>query len=267
MKCKRFCRNFLLLILTLSILTVPSYAGKARTIDDTTPCNWYCKHVKNGESPQIPSEFSFILDYDGVFWDDKTSENEKVIYLTFDAGYVNENVETILNVLEKHGATGAFFILDHVIIDSPDLVRQMVNSGNLVCNHTLKHKDMTKVSTIEDFSSELKALEDLFRECTGQEMPKFYRPPEGKFSRQNMQFAKELGYHTVFWSFAYADWDNNHQMSPDKALQKILDATHNGEIILLHPTSATNAAIMDQLLTAWEEQGYRFGTLTELAQK
>lgn len=79
-----------------------------------------------------------------------------------------------------------------------------------------------------------------------------------------MKFAKELGYKTVFWSFAYADWDNNKQPDEAKSIEKVLSHTHNGEIILLHPTSATNAAIMDRLLTEWENQGYRFGSLSEL---
>ena len=95
----------------------------------------------------------------------------------------------------------------------------------------------------------------------------FYRPPEGKFSPQNLTFADELGYTTVFWSFAYADWDNDRQPDCEASLQKILRGTHNGEILLLHPTSATNAAIIDRLLTAWEEQGYRFGSLDELVRK
>ena len=133
-----------------------------------------------------------------------------------------------------------------------------------VCNHTCKHKDMTKCSSFDEFSAELTKLEDIFRENTGCELTKCYRPPEGKFSEQNLKWAQDMGYSTVFWSFAYADWDNNKQPDPDAATKKILDHTHNGMIILLHPTSATNAEILDTLLTEWENAGYRFGTMEEL---
>ena len=91
-----------------------------------------------------------------------------------------------------------------------------------------------------------------------------YRPPEGCFSEQNLKFASECGYQTIFWSYAYADWDNNKQLPPEKALAKLKGHTHNGEVLLLHPTSATNVAILDQYLTYLTEEGFRFGTLYEL---
>lgn len=194
----------------------------------------------------------------------KTPGDDKVIYLTFDAGYENGNVEKILDALKDHNATGAFFVLDNIIMRNPDLVKRMSDEGHLVCNHTAKHHDMTKITSKDQFAKELKTLEDAYFELTGRDMAKFYRPPEGRFSEQNLKFAKELGYKTVFWSFAYADWDNNKQPDEAKSIEKVLSHTHNGEIILLHPTSATNAAIMDRLLTEWENQGYRFGSLSEL---
>ena len=94
-------------------------------------------------------------------------------------------------------------------------------------------------------------------------MSKFFRPPEGTFDEEMLKRAQNLGYKTVFWSFAYADWDNNKQMSKEAALKKILDNIHNGEIMLLHPTSATNAEIMEELIQELKAQGYRFATLDE----
>ena len=108
------------------------------------------------------------------------------------------------------------------------------------------------------------SLEKVYADCTGREMAPFYRPPEGRFSKQNLRYAEEEGYTTVFWSYAYADWDNNRQPDPERAIAQILAHTHPGMVILLHPTSATNAKIMDRLLTAWEQDGYRFGSLEEL---
>jgi len=97
-------------------------------------------------------------------------------------------------------------------------------------------------------------------------MQKFYRPPEGKFSDENLKWAQALGYKTVFWSLAYVDWNPEDQPSKEKAFSKLLPRTHDGAIVLLHSTSATNAAILDELLTKWEEMGYTFGSVTELGE-
>lgn len=142
----------------------------------------------------------------------------------------------------------------------------MLDEGHLVCNHTNLHHDMTKVTDPVKFKAELDSLNSIMKEYCGCELAPFYRPPEGRFSERNLKCAAECGYKTIFWSFAYADWDNNKQMSHDKALNKVLSHTHNGEVILLHPTSSTNAAILDELLTEWEKAGYRFGTLYELVE-
>lgn len=112
--------------------------------------------------------------------------------------------------------------------------------------------------------AELNALERLYSERIGGVMPKYYRPPEGVFSRENLACLSENGYKTVFWSFAYPDWDNNRQMTPQKAKAIILENLHNGEIMLLHPTSDTNAQILADIIREARAQGYRFGTLDEL---
>ncbi len=228
-------------------------------------CGWYCMR-KGNEQPELESQFSFIKDHEGYYLDEDAKDDDKVIYLTFDAGYENGNVAKILDVLKKHEAKGAFFILENLIKRETALVKRMAEEGHLVCNHTANHRDMTKITDIDAFSSELAALEEVYKEYTGYEMAKYYRPPEGKFSEENMYFANKLGYKTVFWSLAYADWDNDNQPDSEAAKQKLFENTHNGMVLLLHPTSATNAAILDSLLTEWEKQGYRFGDLDELCQ-
>ena len=114
------------------------------------------------------------------------------------------------------------------------------------------------------FSKELTDLEDLYKETTGRELPKYYRPPQGIYSEANLKLAQELGYRTVFWSLAYADWDNAKQPSKEQAFSKLLPRIHPGAVVLLHSTSQTNAEILDELLTKWEELGYTFGTLEDL---
>ncbi len=222
--------------------------------------NWYCKHMKSSARPPIPPEMSYIESYGGYF----LGKDEHVIYLTFDAGYENGNIEKILDTLKSENIPAAFFILDNLVYSNPQLVQRMAEEGHTVCNHTAKHRDMTKCTSIDEFSAELEKMAEIYRNEIGYEMAKYYRPPEGKCSEANLQWANELGYKTILWSFAYADWDNENQMSPDKAIEKIITNTHNGEVILLHPTSATNAEILPTLIKKWREMGYSFGTLDDL---
>lgn len=249
------------------VLALAAFGSSVYASDETKAYNWYCKNNDSHTIPELDPSFEFIYKYDGAYADQYAKEEDKVIYLTFDAGYENGNIAKILDVMKAHHATGAFFVLENLIKRDAELVCRMASEGHLVCNHTASHPDMTDYTDKERFAGQLEKLEKTYAELTGGEMAKYYRPPEGRFSEQNLRFASELGYKTVFWSFAYADWDNDRQPDPEKAFRKIMEHTHNGEVILLHPTSSANAAIFDRLLSEWESQGYRFGSLNELFEK
>lgn len=189
---------------------------------------------------------------------------EKVLYLTFDAGYENGCTAKILDTLKEKQVPAAFFLVGNYIQRSPDLVRRMVAEGHTVGNHTMHHYDMSKLSDKAAFSRELTDLEALYKETVGQELPKYYRPPQGIYSEENLKMAQELGYQTVFWSLAYVDWNNDAQPTREAAFAKLLPRTHNGAVVLLHSTSKTNAEILGELIDKWKAMGYRFGTLEEL---
>ena len=246
-----------LLLLALFLILFPLRASAAGM---NAKQNWFFKANEGGQptllgGSDLPTKYGVLA---------LGNPEDKVIYLTFDAGYENGNVATILDALKKHNAPGAFFILPGLIKYNPEIVQRMADEGHTVCNHSTHHKDVSGISTAEALRAELSGVEEQYKALTGKEMAKYFRPPEGSFSEQTLALCAELGYRTVFWSFAYADWDNNSQMSPEKAKEKLLSGLHPGEVLLLHPTSATNAAIMDDLLTEIERQGYRFGTLDEL---
>ena len=190
--------------------------------------------------------------------------NEKVLYLTFDAGYENGCTAKILDTLKEKQVPAAFFLVGNYIRQSPDLVRRMVAEGHTVGNHTMHHYDMSRLSDKAAFSKELTDLEALYKETVGQELPKYYRPPQGIYSEENLKMAQELGYKTLFWSLAYVDWNNDAQPTREAAFSKLLPRTHNGAVVLLHSTSKTNAEILGELIDKWKEAGYRFGTLEEL---
>ncbi len=249
------------LLFCAALLMLPlSFECSARHTEDSE-YNWYCKNNDTHTVPILPSEFSFVCENGGYYADTRTSD--KVIYLTFDAGYENGNVERILDVMQEHEVNGAFFILSNLIHRESELVRRMAEEGHEVCNHTSNHKNMARLDN-ESFARELDELAQLYLDCTGREISRFYRPPMGIFSERNLRCAENMGYKTIFWSFAYADWDNDRQPSPEQAYEKIMAHTHPGAVILLHPTSKTNADILGRLIEAWRAEGYRFGSLSEL---
>ena len=184
--------------------------------------------------------------------------------MTFDAGYENGNTEPILDALKKHNAKATFFVVGHYLESAPELVKRMVEEGHTVGNHTYHHYDMSKISDRSSFEKEMELVEKKCQEITGQEMTKYYRPPQGKYSMENLKMAQELGYHTFFWSLAYVDWNQDAQPSHEEAFEKLLSRIHPGAIVLLHNTSSTNGEILDELLTKWEQEGYSFGTLEEV---
>ena len=204
-----------------------------------------------------------LAQYDAFYAQDT---DEKVLYLTFDAGYENGNTEPILDALKKHNVSATFFVVGTYIESEPDLIRRMVEEGHTVGNHTWHHPDMSQIADMDSFKKEITDVEDAFLDVTGHEMTKYYRPPQGKYSESNLQMAKELGYKTFFWSLAYVDWYEDDQPAKEEAFDKLLGRIHPGAIVLLHSTSSTNAAIMDELLTKWEEMGYQISPLSELAE-
>ena len=252
-----------LIFITALFLVLGVLFASAESLAGATA--WYFKKTSDHTQPKLDARLSFIEKYNAAYVD-KThdSDEDKVIYLTFDAGYENGNIEKILDSMKAEDVRGSFFVLENLIVRNTDLVKRMADEGHIICNHTMKHKDMSRVTEKSTLERELSALEKLYTDKTGYTMAKIYRPPEGRFSELNLIHATELGYKTVFWSFAYDDWDNNRQMSPEKAKEKILSGIHNGAIVLLHPTSATNAQILGDVIRELKGQGYRFETLDKL---
>ena len=223
--------------------------------------SWGLSFRQSGTPPIGNAGADQLKQYDAAYIGDTS---EKQLYLTFDAGYENGCTAKILDVLKEKQVRAAFFLVGNYIEKNADLVRRMVEEGHIVANHTMHHYDMSKLKNKDAFSKELQDLEVIYKETTGQEMPKYYRPPQGIYSEDNLKMAQELGYKTVFWSLAYVDWNNDSQPTPEQAYAKLLPRTHNGAVVLLHSTSQTNADILPELLDKWMEQGYRFATLEEL---
>lgn len=226
--------------------------------------DWGLGYKEKGQQPTGNTTREYLEEYGAYFVGDP---DEKVIYLTFDAGYENGNTPKILDVLKKHEVPAAFFLVSHYIRDNKELSKRIADEGHLICNHTMQHPDMTKKTDYESFSKELLGLEAMVEELTGQPLHKFYRPPQGRFSEQNLKFAQQMGYTTVFWSMAYVDWKEDSQPDPAASIKKLDKRLHPGAILLLHSNSSTNATILEDLIINWKEQGYVFRDLYYLIDK
>ena len=225
--------------------------------------SWGLSFQEEGKRPAGNATIDDLKQYNAYYASDT---DEKIRYLTFDAGYENGNTPAILEALKKHQAPAVFFAVGNFIKDNPDLIKRMITEGHIVGNHTMTHPDMSQISSMESFQKELEGVEELYTSVTGEPMTKFYRPPRGVYSTENLSMAKELGYSTFFWSLAYVDWIQEQQPSKEEAFQKLIPRIHPGAIVLLHNTSSTNAAILDELLTKWEEMGYQFHSIKELTE-
>ena len=246
----------LALVLTAPFLVPDNEQAVGAQIND-----WGLSFSKQGQPPRGNADAEYLAQYDAYFLD---TEADNKIYLTFDAGFENGYTGKILDVLKAHNAHATFFLVGNYLDTAPAMVKRISDEGHIVANHTLSHPDMSKIGDKESFKAELCGLEEKFKGITGKDMPKIYRPPQGKFNEENLKMAKELGYKTVFWSLAYVDWYTDDQPTQKEAIDKLIPRIHPGAVVLLHSTSATNAGILDELLTKWEKAGYEIAPLSDL---
>ncbi len=228
--------------------------------------SWYVRRGKDHAVPAIEGETQDMLKkYNAFYVNDVCSDinGEKVIYLTFDVGYENGNVGKTLDILRQENVEGAFFVLSHFLKSAPACAERMLNEGHLVCNHTSTHKNSCTL-TEEQLRQEISGVDNAFFELSGTHLAPYFRPPEGKYDEKTLALAKKMGYKTVFWSLAYADWDDSKAPTDEKAMAILKDNTHNGAIVLLHPTSNINVRILKNMIRYWKNEGYRFGSLEEL---
>lgn len=220
---------------------------------------WGIKRAKNHEQPDFGKNNSEICAKYNVFT--IGNKNSKNIYLTFDAGYEAGYTSKILDVLKENNIKAIFFVTGHYVNSAPDMIKRMIDEGHLIGNHTVNHKDLTRLKK-EELNSEIMNLHTDVYSKYGVEM-KYFRPPKGEFSESTVDYINSLGYTSVMWSFAYDDWNEKKQDRSDYAKKKILENLHNGEIILLHSNSKDNANILDEIIKEAQKKGYEFKSLEE----
>ena len=232
------------------------------SFSDEDELNWYYIGKGKDQIAEAPREsVDFLKENSAYYLGDTLS---KVIYLTFDEGYENGHTGQILDILKDYKVPAAFFVVKPYINKEPDLIKRMVNEGHIVGNHSVHHPSMPQIHDKEKFEAEFKGVEDAYKELIGEDMPKFFRPPMGKYSKESLQMTKDLGYKTIFWSFAYKDWLVNNQPAENYAIKKIGNGAHPGSIMLLHAVSNTNAKVLATVIKTFQDEGYEFKSLNDL---
>ncbi len=259
MKNKLIIKTVALLLITttiFSLIGIVAYAKEGAK-------NWY--FIKRGNCiPDFPDDAKFLGEHSCYYVDYSNSGQEnKLIYLTFDAGYENGNIKKILDILKQKNVTATFFILSNIIEKNTELVKRMADEGHIVANHTKNHKDLSTL-TDKEVEANLEYLEKLYYDKTGYTMSRFFRYPEGRYNKDRVLLLEKLGYKTVFWSMAHADWDDNRQPTANRALEKLMSFVHPGAVVLLHPTSRTNVEILPLFIDSLIEKGYKFESLETL---
>ncbi len=220
---------------------------------------WGLKRGNNNQQPDVGSTNKKILDkYEGIYMG---NADKKYVYMTFDLGYEAGYTSKILEVLKQNNVKATFFITANYLNTEEKLVKQMIDEGHIVGNHTVNHKSMPSCN-LETIKKEMMDLHTAVYNKFGYEM-KYMRPPKGEYSEKTVAYTNTLGYKTVMWSFAYDDWDETKQGREAYGKKKILDNVHNGEIMLLHATSKDNANILDEVIKEIKNKGYEFKNIDE----
>ncbi|NRT89378.1 delta-lactam-biosynthetic de-N-acetylase [Clostridium beijerinckii] len=244
------------------ILDVDNIRDIFSSFSDEDELNWYYVSKGKDQIAEGPKESVSFLKENSAYYLGDTSK--KVLYLTFDEGYENGNTGKILDILKEYKVPAAFFVVKPYIDTQPELIKRMVDEGHVVGNHTVHHPSMAQIRDKEKFEAEFTGVENAFKELTGQDMPKFFRPPMGKYSKKSLAMTKDLGYKTIFWSFAYKDWLVNNQPSESYAVEKICKGAHPGSIMLLHAVSNTNTKVLSSVIKTLQQEGYEFKSLNDL---
>ena len=194
------------------------------------------------------------------------NRRDKAVYLTFDEAYEMGTTARIVGILDRAHVKATFFVTGQYVRANPALTRRLAAHGEVVGNHTGTHADMVlKARDRSAFSAELRATERAYRAATGRPLARLFRPPFGRYSARVLQLAGELGYTTVFWSFAHGDYDDDSQPPASVTLRRLLDAGYPGALYLLHASSRSNVAALAAAIRGLKARGFRFGTLDELA--
>lgn len=232
------------------------------SLDNTSERTWQFirkkDHTQSGTREFIP-----IADYGGFYVNTSATDDDKVIYLTFDCGYPSDKTVKILDTLKKHNAKASFFVTKMYLEKCSDYAIRMKQEGHAVCNHTVSHSDLRTMS-VEQIVKEILDVAEYFYLTTGYEFDPYFRTPSGSYTVRLLTLIQDAGYRTVFWSIAYGDYDKSNPPAPGYVTDHFNTYHHSGAVALMHNDCQQNADELDAVLTNLEKLGYRFALMDEI---
>lgn len=220
--------------------------------------------AKNGKPHSITVNNQERFDSFGtgaLAWDNKT--DGKVLYLTFDCGYEYQNLTAdILDTLKEKDVKAAFFCTLHYLKSSSNNVQRMVDEGHIVGNHSANHPSDCSTLSREELADEILGVHNYMRANYAYDC-RYFRFPVGVYSENALDLVQSIGYRSVFWSIAHADWNPDKQPGKNVSYQTLTSRLHSGAVVLLHATSPDNAAILGDFIDYARSQGYEFSSLDE----
>ena len=237
----------------------PSSASSSAAGASNSLLAWNFQRNKKHGVPEIPSEARKLAKKYGAMY---VGPDPKLVYLTFDEGYENGNTPKILDILKANGVHATFFVTGQYCRDKPKLCKRMLAEGHVVGNHSNTHPSMPSLTSDQaKFDAQFAKTEASFKKATGRPITKLFRPPMGEYSAKSLAMTNQLGYTTVFWSFAHGDYDEKNQPPVATTVDRVLTGSHPGAIILLHGMSTSDTGALQEIIDGLKKQGYGFGTL------
>jgi peptidoglycan/xylan/chitin deacetylase (PgdA/CDA1 family) len=195
--------------------------------------------------------------YDIVPIDPAAATEKKIVLLTFDDGPKDkEMIDSMLDTLDKHHAKAIFFVNGYRVKTKPELVKLIVDRGQIIGNHSWDHIDLKKENK-EKVDQQIGDLQKLLTEITGS-APKFFRPPFGSGGDEVRSKVQQEHMLFMTWSNGSLDWEMTvKKNNPDKVISNVLEQLRPGSNILMHELPWTVQAL-DKLLTELEAKQYGF---------
>ncbi len=192
------------------------------------------------------------------------------IALTYDDGPNDPHTQRLLEVLASHGVHATFFLIGRYVQRHPEIVREIVQAGHVVGNHTFTHPVLTLRSEAE-IRQELSACRAALQDAIGAHS-NLFRPPFGGRRPAVLRVARELGLEPIMWNVTGYDWN-----APPAAVieRKVAKQIRGGDVVLLHDGGhkqmgadrSQTIIATDRMIARYKAKGYEFVTASQMMQK
>lgn len=189
-------------------------------------------------------------------------KQEKVVSLSFDAAWGNEQTTGLIKTLQDYNVKATFFLVGSWVDKYPESVKEIANSGNEIGNHSNTHPHMSKLSP-EATKSEIEACNEKIKNITGKQ-PELFRAPYGEYNNCVVESVNNLNMYCIQWDVDSLDWkDPSAEQIKDKIIKKVKP----GSIVLMHNGAKNTPEALPMVIEALQSQGYKIVPISELIYK